>query len=183
MFAFTATSLMCGLAQGEAMLIIGRALQEIGGGGRTDSDGAGRHHIRPGKPRSQAFAIYAAMTGIGSVAGLILGGILTEVSWRLVFLINVPIGLAVGLGALWALTESQGSGCRWTCRGRCWARWGARCWCWPSMRALGLGTADRRRFVRRRHARADRLRGRAAPGLQSDPAVLAVRQSGTGSRR
>ena len=95
-FAFTATSLMCGLAQGEAMLIIGRALQGVGGGGRTDGDGAGRHHIRPRKPRSQAFAIYAAMTGIGSVAGLILGGILTEVSWRLVFLINVPIGLAVG---------------------------------------------------------------------------------------
>lgn len=62
----------------------------------------------PGKPRSQAFAIYAAMTGIGSVAGLILGGVLTELSWRLVFLINVPIGLVVGVGALWALAESQG---------------------------------------------------------------------------
>lgn len=48
------------------------------------------------------------MTGIGSVAGLILGGVLTELSWRLVFLINVPIGLVVGVGALWALAESQG---------------------------------------------------------------------------
>jgi MFS family permease len=48
------------------------------------------------------------MTGIGSVAGLIAGGVLTEVSWRLVFLINVPIGLLVAIGALFVLRESQG---------------------------------------------------------------------------
>ena len=107
--AFTATSLMCGLAQGEAMLIIGRALQGASAAVAAPTAMAlVATTFAPGKPRSQAFAIYAAMTGIGSVAGLILGGILTEVSWRLVFLINVPIGLAVGLGALWALTESQG---------------------------------------------------------------------------
>jgi MFS family permease len=48
------------------------------------------------------------MTGIGSVAGLIAGGVLTELSWRLVFLINVPIGLLVALGAVFVLRESQG---------------------------------------------------------------------------
>ena len=63
----------------------------------------------PGQDRSRAFAIYAAMTGIGSVAGLILGGVLTEVGWRLVFLINVPIGFAVAVGAWAFLKESQGA--------------------------------------------------------------------------
>jgi MFS family permease len=48
------------------------------------------------------------MTGIGSVAGLIAGGVLTELSWRLVFLINVPIGLLVAIGAVVVLRESQG---------------------------------------------------------------------------
>ena len=33
------------------------------------------------------------MTGIGSVMGLVVGGALVEVSWRLAFLVNVPIGL------------------------------------------------------------------------------------------
>ena len=107
--AFTVTSLLCGLAQGEAMLIVGRALQGASAAVAAPTAMAlVATTFAPGKPRSQAFAIYAAMTGIGSVAGLILGGVLTEVSWRLVFLINVPIGLVVGVGALCALTESQG---------------------------------------------------------------------------
>src|SRR3546814_19618134 len=58
-------------------------------------------------PRNQAFAVYAAMTGIGSVAGLIAGGVLTELSWRLVFLINVPIGLLVAIGAIFVLDRKS----------------------------------------------------------------------------
>jgi predicted MFS family arabinose efflux permease len=46
-----------------------------------------------GPARNAATAIFAAMTGIGSVMGLIVGGALTEVSWRWAFLINIPIGL------------------------------------------------------------------------------------------
>lgn len=107
--AFTLTSLLCGLAWNEASLIIGRALQGASAAVAAPTAMAlVATTFAPGKPRSQAFAIYAAMTGVGSVAGLILGGVLTEVSWRLVFLINVPIGLAVGIGAILFLRESQG---------------------------------------------------------------------------
>ncbi len=106
---FTLTSLLCGLAWNEASLIIGRALQGASAAVAAPTAMAlVATTFAPGKPRSQAFAIYAAMTGVGSVAGLILGGVLTEVSWRLVFLINVPIGLVVALGAIVALRESQG---------------------------------------------------------------------------
>lgn len=106
---FTVTSLLCGLAWNEASLIVGRALQGMSAAVAAPTAMAlVATTFAPGKARSQAFAIYAAMTGIGSVAGLILGGVLTEVSWRLVFLINVPIGLAVAAGAVLVLRESQG---------------------------------------------------------------------------
>lgn len=107
--AFTATSLLCGLAWNEPSLLIGRALQGASAAVAAPTAMAlVATTFAPGKPRSQAFAIYAAMTGVGSVAGLILGGVLTQISWRLVFLINVPIGILVAVGAIFALRESQG---------------------------------------------------------------------------
>ncbi|MGC4963850.1 DHA2 family efflux MFS transporter permease subunit [Gordonia sp. DT218] len=107
--AFTATSLLCGLAWNETSLIIGRALQGASAAVAAPTAMAlVATTFAPGKARSQAFAIYAAMTGVGSVAGLILGGVLTQVSWRLVFLINVPIGVIVAVGAIAVLRESQG---------------------------------------------------------------------------
>ncbi|MDL9936291.1 MFS transporter [Gordonia sp. ABSL1-1] len=106
---FTLTSLLCGLAWNEASLVVGRALQGASAAIAAPTAMAlVATTFAPGKPRSQAFAVYAAMTGVGSVAGLIVGGVLTEIHWRLVFLINVPIGLAVAVGALWTLRESQG---------------------------------------------------------------------------
>jgi len=107
--AFTVTSLLCGLAWDPISLIIGRALQGASAAVAAPTAMAlVATTFAPGKPRNQAFAVYAAMTGIGSVAGLIAGGVLTELSWRLVFLINVPIGLLVVLGAVMCLRESQG---------------------------------------------------------------------------
>jgi EmrB/QacA subfamily drug resistance transporter len=107
--AFTLTSLLCGLAWDPYSLIVGRGLQGAAAAVAAPTAMAlVATTFAPGKPRNQAFAVYAAMTGIGSVAGLIAGGVLTEVSWRLVFLINVPIGLLVAIGALFVLRESQG---------------------------------------------------------------------------
>ncbi|MFT4044295.1 MAG: MFS transporter [Gordonia sp. (in: high G+C Gram-positive bacteria)] len=106
---FVATSLLCGLALNDATLLIGRALQGASAAIAAPTAMAlVATTFAPGKARSQAFAIYAAMSGVGSVAGLILGGVLTQLSWRLVFLINVPIGLVVVIGAVFALRESQG---------------------------------------------------------------------------
>ncbi|HEY9315399.1 MFS transporter [Williamsia sp.] len=107
--AFTASSLLCGLAWDPISLIVGRALQGASAAVAAPTAMAlVATTFAPGKPRNQAFAVYAAMTGIGSVIGLVAGGMLTELSWRLVFLINVPIGLFVVVGALLFLRESQG---------------------------------------------------------------------------
>ncbi|MEE2034966.1 MFS transporter, partial [Rhodococcus chondri] len=54
----------------------------------------------------RAIAIFAAMTGVGSIAGLILGGALTQVSWRWIFLINVPIGILIVILGVAALRET-----------------------------------------------------------------------------
>ncbi|WP_019203419.1 MFS transporter [Tsukamurella sp. 1534] len=60
----------------------------------------------PGKARNQAFAIFGAMAGLGSVAGLVAGGLLATIDWRLVFWINVPVGIACAVGGYLCLDEA-----------------------------------------------------------------------------
>ncbi|MFR9749884.1 MFS transporter [Nocardia sp. 004] len=108
---FTLTSLLCGLSWDQTSLIVGRALQGMSAAVAAPTAMALiATTYAPGKARSQAFAVYAALSGVGSVAGLIAGGALTELSWRLVFLINVPIGVLVVVGAVMYLRESHGPG-------------------------------------------------------------------------
>lgn len=106
---FTLASLLCGLAIGEFMLIGARFLQGVGAAIASPTALAlVATTFAAGPARNQAIAIFAAMTGIGSIAGLIIGGALTEVSWRLIFLINVPIGIFIVVCALKALKETAG---------------------------------------------------------------------------
>lgn len=105
---FTLASLLCGLAWNEASLIAGRVVQGASAAIAVPTAMAlVATTFAPGKTRNQAFAIFAAMTGMGSVAGLIAGGFLGSIDWRLVFLINVPLGIAVVVGAFIALEESE----------------------------------------------------------------------------
>jgi MFS family permease len=93
---FTIASLVCGLANDGITLVVARALQ---GTGAAVAAPTGLALIATtyavGHARNQALAVSAAMQGIGSVLGLVLGGALTVVSWRLAFLINVPIGIVI----------------------------------------------------------------------------------------
>ena len=91
---FTIASILCGIAWDEATLVIARLLQGVGAAIASPTALALIATTFPkGPARNAATAIFAAMTGIGSVMGLIVGGALTEVSWRWAFLINIPIGL------------------------------------------------------------------------------------------
>ncbi|SNS28317.1 MFS transporter [Rhodococcoides kyotonense] len=104
---FTIASLLCGLAFNEATLVAARALQGVGAAVASPTAFAlVATTFAPGPVRNQAIAIYAAMTGIGSIAGLIIGGALTQVSWRWIFLINVPIGVVIVLLAIVSLKET-----------------------------------------------------------------------------
>ncbi|WP_067848305.1 MFS transporter [Nocardia lijiangensis] len=104
---FTLASLACGLAQGPAMLIGSRAVQGAGAAVAAPAALAlVATTFAPGKARNQAIAIVGSMVGIGSVGGLVVGGALTQLSWRWIFLINVPIGLLIVLGAVYCLADT-----------------------------------------------------------------------------
>ena len=93
---FTIASVLCGIAWDEATLVIARLLQGVGAAIASPTGLALIATTFPkGPARNSATAIFAAMTGIGSVLGLVVGGALVEVSWRLAFLVNIPIGVLV----------------------------------------------------------------------------------------
>ena len=92
---FIVGSLACALAWGEVSLIVFRLVQGVGGALITANAGAVIADIFPREQRGRAYGYYAIGWNTGSVLGVVLGGlIVTYVSWRWVFWINVPIGLA-----------------------------------------------------------------------------------------
>jgi EmrB/QacA subfamily drug resistance transporter len=101
MMLFTAASLLAGLAESGALLIAARALQGIGAAMTAPNALALITTTFPeGRPRNKALAVYGAMSGLGIVAGLLLGGVLTgTLGWRWVFFINMPIGMFVLAGS------------------------------------------------------------------------------------
>ncbi|MBP2190239.1 MFS transporter [Nocardia goodfellowii] len=106
LFAFA--SLLCGLAINGGMLIGARALQGVGAAFASPTAMAlVVTTFAPGKARNQAIAIFGSMVGVGSVAGLVVGGALADVWWRGIFLINVPIGLLVMVGAMRCLKDTE----------------------------------------------------------------------------
>ena len=97
--AFSLASLSGGLAQDPILLIASRVIQ-----------GAGAAVVMPaalslittgfpeGRERTRALGLYGATASLGFVAGQVLGGVLVEfTSWRAVFLVNVPVGLAAAV--------------------------------------------------------------------------------------
>lgn len=105
---FTIASAACGLATDGPLLIAARAVQGIGAAVAAPTGLALiATTYAVGHARNRAMAISAAMQGVGSVLGLVLGGALTVVSWRLAFLINLPIGVLIIAIALTRLEETR----------------------------------------------------------------------------
>src|SRR5436190_2494213 len=105
---FTIASLVCGVANDGVTLIAARAVQ---GTGAAVAAPTGLALIATtyavGHARNRALAVSAAMQGIGSVLGLVLGGLLTVISSRLAFLINVPIGIVIIVIAVYRIGETH----------------------------------------------------------------------------
>jgi len=107
---FAGASLFGGLAQNETWMITARVLQGLGAAVASPTAlSLITTNFPAGPARNRAFAVYAAMSGAGAAIGLLLGGALTELSWRWTFYINVPIGIAVVLLAPRVLGESERS--------------------------------------------------------------------------
>jgi EmrB/QacA subfamily drug resistance transporter len=98
--AFTVASLCCGLADNVYVLIALRAAQAAGGAGFTPSaTGIIVDHF--GEARDRAVSLFGSIFSIGSMIGPIFGGLFVSYwTWRGVFLVNVPIGVAVFVLAL-----------------------------------------------------------------------------------
>jgi len=106
---FAATSLACALASDIAVLDVARALQGIGAAMMFASSLAILVDAFPTEPeRAKAFAAYGAAIGASFAVGPLVGGALTSgISWRAVFYINVPLGIAALVASYAWLRESR----------------------------------------------------------------------------
>jgi EmrB/QacA subfamily drug resistance transporter len=92
---FILASALCGVAQSTDQLIAARVLQGLGGALLTPQTLAIIVTIFPAERRGAAFGVWGGVAGLAAVAGPVLGGIIvTNLSWRWVFFVNVPIGVA-----------------------------------------------------------------------------------------
>ncbi|VWB47411.1 DHA2 family efflux MFS transporter permease subunit [Burkholderia lata] len=94
---FTLASLACGLAQSQAMLIAARAVQGLGGAvvSAVSLSLIMNLFTEPGE-RARAMGVYGFVCAGGGSIGVLLGGLLTSsLSWHWIFLVNLPIGIAV----------------------------------------------------------------------------------------
>jgi EmrB/QacA subfamily drug resistance transporter len=101
---FTIGSILCSLvpgigSAGEWQLILFRFVQGIGGAFLFANSSAILTDAFPASERGLALGLNQIAAIAGGILGLILGGVLSAVDWRLVFLVNVPIGL---IGTIWA---------------------------------------------------------------------------------
>jgi len=114
---FTAASALCGFAQTTLMLQLSRGLQGVGGAIMFAVSLALLADAFRGKERGAAFGIWGAVTGLAVAIGPLAGGVLTTgLSWRWIFFVNVPFGVAAVIIAMLKVAESrspQASGPDW----------------------------------------------------------------------
>jgi EmrB/QacA subfamily drug resistance transporter len=106
---FTVASLLAGFAWSEASLIIARGLQGLGAAVITPAAlSILTTMFSEGKERNTALGVWGAVGAFGAVAGVLLGGILTDaLSWEWIFFLNIPVGIAAFVVTPFLLAESR----------------------------------------------------------------------------
>jgi EmrB/QacA subfamily drug resistance transporter len=114
LIVFSAASLLSGLAWSDSALIVARAAQGLGAAMITPAALAIlMTTFQEGRERNTALGVWGAVGAFGAVAGVLLGGILTDLlSWEWIFFINVPVGLAAVALTPMLLAESRDTGIR-----------------------------------------------------------------------
>lgn len=98
---FTLASALCGLAQSAFLLVGARLLQGVGSAFMISPSLALMPSVVPPERRGAAMGVYASTVALASVVGPLAGGVLVSIlGWPGIFLINIPIGLALIIGSL-----------------------------------------------------------------------------------
>lgn len=107
---FTASSLASGVAASPLWLNLARGAQGVGGAAMFSTSLALLGTAFQGRERGTAFGIWGAITGVAVAIGPVIGGALTSgISWRWIFLVNVPIGAIALVLCLLRVDESRRS--------------------------------------------------------------------------
>jgi EmrB/QacA subfamily drug resistance transporter len=109
---FTAGSLLCAVSQGPELLIAARVLQGLFGAVMLPQGLGMIKEMFPPKEMQAAFGMFGPIMGLSSVGGPVLAGWLIDADffgtgWRMIFLINLPLGVAAVLAGLRYLPESR----------------------------------------------------------------------------
>ncbi len=109
---FAVASLAGGIADSQGVLIAARAVQGLGGAIIAPASlSILTTTFTEGAARNRAVGIWGAMGGAGGAAGVLLGGVITDLlSWRWILFINVPIGLLAAVAAQHYIMESRNPG-------------------------------------------------------------------------
>src|SRR5206468_3275414 len=105
---FTLASILCGAAQSSLMLELSRGLQGVGGAIMFAVSLALLAQAFRGRERGVAFGVWGAVTGVAVAIGPLLGGALVSgISWRWIFFVNVPIGVVALAVTVLRVDESR----------------------------------------------------------------------------
>ncbi|MFI7699916.1 MFS transporter [Nonomuraea sp. NPDC049480] len=107
---FTAGSLLCALAFSPETIIAARIVQGLFGAAMIPQGMGMMKEMFPPKELAAAMGLFGPVMGLSAVGGPILAGALTSVDWRLIFLINLPVGVAAALAALRYLPGTRPAG-------------------------------------------------------------------------
>jgi EmrB/QacA subfamily drug resistance transporter len=107
MITFSVGSLLCGVAPGVAALIAARVIQAAGAGLMVPASLSLLLAAVPPAARARAIGTWSALAALGGALGPVIGGSLVQISWRWVFWINLPVGLAAVLLAARVVPESK----------------------------------------------------------------------------
>jgi len=105
---FTASSVLCGLAQSLVQIVLFRVMQGLFGAALVPLSQTVLLNINPREKQGSAMALWGVAVMAGPVAGPVLGGWLTDaLNWRFVFYINLPIGILAFLGMMRFLPDTE----------------------------------------------------------------------------
>jgi EmrB/QacA subfamily drug resistance transporter len=112
MATFTVASALCGLAPDPTTLVLARILQGLGSGLMFPQVLAVIQVTIPPRDRGKAFGVFGATMGLATILGPLVGGLLISADlfgtdWRMIFLVNIPVGLVALVAALLLLPDSR----------------------------------------------------------------------------